>query len=105
MFENIELWRLIYYFIVYIITIPIIVLAGFLGEICGKKKIAALIFITTVGLWMTAYYIVFGSPGFDSFAKAMALSAFLGTSLFIGLGIFYLWKGITKRGKGKPNKD
>lgn len=105
MFKNIEQWRLIYYFLTYIIIIPLTVLMGFCMEVWEKRKIAVVIFFIYLGLLMLALYIVFGSLSFDSFGKALTLGAFLGTSWLVGGGIYYLWKGITKRGKGKLNKD
>ena len=94
MFENIEQWRLVYFFSVYFIEIPLIFITLHLDKI-GKSKIEIVIIaLFNWFLLLSAFCVIFGSHEVNSFVHAIKLIFLGSSSFFVGVGIYYLWNFI-----------
>ncbi|MCK4422257.1 hypothetical protein KAW48_10710 [candidate division WOR-3 bacterium] len=99
MFENIEQWRLLYFFSVYAAEIPLIMLALYFEKVWKSKIKTVILVLFCWFLLLSAGWIVIGSPEFDSFVHALLLSVIAASSFLVGMGAYYLWYAIARKVK------
>jgi len=102
MFEKVEFWRIVYYFCIYFITVVITFFGFFVYEIKNNEKLSLILALTLIPILVSATAIITSASHHSyTFVQGLGLQALVGTSIFVGIGVYYFWKAITGKGKDK----